>query len=209
MRGWSLRLFVFFVVAASLAFGQVGNGTITGTVTDPAGAVVPAAAVQAKNNDTGVVYTAASSAAGIYTITDLPVGTYTVTATVTGFKTYTHSNLVVAATQVLRQNVPLEVGNTSESVTVTAESSLLQTETGDLASNVTIGQMDQLPLLGIGTINSGTSGYRNPYNTLLTLPGVSGYGAGGPFNINGLGGGPGFIPALSETMRIEGQDATT
>src|SRR5487761_915702 len=147
MRGWSLRLFVFFVAAASLAFGQVGNGIITGTVSDPAGAIIPAEAVQAKNADTGVVYTAASSNAGIYTIADLPVGTYTITAMVTGFKTYTHTNLAVAATQTLRENIALEVGNTTESVTVTAESSLLKTETGDLTHNITIDQMDQLPLL--------------------------------------------------------------
>src|ERR1700675_1145179 len=78
-----------------LAFGQVGNGTITGTVTDPAGAVVAGAAVEVKNADTGVVFSGASSNAGAYTVTDLPVGTYSVTVTVKGFKTYTHTNLAV------------------------------------------------------------------------------------------------------------------
>jgi hypothetical protein len=90
-------------------------------------------------------------------------------------------------------------------VTVTAEASLLKTETGELADNVTIDQMDALPMLGIGTINSGTSGFRNPYNTLLTLPGVSGYSASGTFEINGLGAA--FV--TTETMRTEGQDATS
>ena len=65
--------------------------------------------------------------------------------------------------------------------------------------------MDSLPMLGVGTTNSGTSGYRNPYNTLLTLPGVSGYSSSGTFEINGLGAA--FV--TTETMRVEGQDSTS
>jgi hypothetical protein len=191
------------IFAALLALGQVGNGTITGTVTDQAGAVLAGATVQAKNAATGVLYSGVSTGGGNYTITDLPVGSYVITVVSKGFKTYTHTNLEVAATGTLREDVALQVGANTESVTVTAESSLLKTESAELASNVTIDQMDALPMLGVGTINSGTSGYRNPYNTLLTLPGVSGYSASGTFTLNGLGGG------LTETMRTEGQDSTS
>lgn len=205
MQGWSLKLIAILVVAASLAFGQVGNGTITGTVTDPAGAVVAGAMVEAKNAETGVVYRATSTTTGNYTIGDLPVGTYTVSVTVTGFKSYSHSNLVVAATQTLRENVPLQIGASTESVNVTAEASLLTTESAELAHNVTLTQIDELPLLGIGTVNAGTSGYRNPYNTMLTLPGVSGYSSSGLFTLNGLGG----AATLTETMRTDGQDSTS
>ncbi|MBV9771195.1 MAG: TonB-dependent receptor [Bryobacterales bacterium] len=196
---------------ASLVFGQGGNGTITGTVSDPTGLPVAGANVQARNVETGVMYSGASTSAGNYAIADLPVGTYELTVTVSGFKTYTHTSLAVDAAKIVRVDIPLEVGATSESITVEAQASLLQTESGDLTHNVTVEQMDDLPLLGIGTVNAGTSGYRNPYNTLLTLPGVSGYASSGLFTINGLGGTPpgGFIPSLSETMRIEGQDATS
>jgi len=200
------------LLRAPVAFGQGGTGTITGTITDPAGAVVANATVEAKNAETGVVYSGASTAAGNYAIPNLPVGTYELTVRVAGFKTYNHTNLAIAATQVLKQDVALEVGAASESVTVEAQASLLQTETGDVAHNVTLEQMDDLPLLGIGTVNSGTSGYRNPYNTLLTLPGVSNYNSSGLFTINGLGGSiPGnpYVNQLGETMRIEGQDATS
>jgi hypothetical protein len=188
-----------------LAFGQGGNGTITGTITDPSGLVIAGAMVEARNAETGVAYSGASTAAGNYAIPNLPVGTYTVTAQAPGFKTYTHQNLSVAATQILREDIPLQVGAAAETVTVQAEATLLKTETGELSHNVTLEQMQDLPLLGIGTINSGTSGVRNPYNTLLTLPGVSSYAVGSPFTINGLGGA--FV--LTETMRIEGQDATS
>ncbi|HEX4276833.1 MAG TPA: TonB-dependent receptor, partial [Bryobacteraceae bacterium] len=92
---------------------------------------------------------------------------------------------------------------TTETVTVTAEASLLKTESGDVSHNVSIDQLDDLPLLGIGTANSGSTGVRNPYNTLQTLPGVSNYASSGQFTLNGLGG------AMTETMRVEGQDSTS
>src|SRR5580700_8456222 len=208
----SLLTALFFLLFASLAFGQGGTGTITGTVTDPTGLAVAGANVEARNIDTSVVYSGASTAAGNYAIANLPVGTYELTVKVAGFKTYTHTNLAIAATQVLRADIPLEVGAASESITVEAQASLLQTETGDIAHNVTVEQMDELPLLGIGTVNAGTSGYRNPYNTMLTLPGVSTYSPSGLVTVNGLGGASPqniFSPSLTETMRVDGQDATS
>ncbi|HEY1759178.1 MAG TPA: carboxypeptidase-like regulatory domain-containing protein [Bryobacteraceae bacterium] len=203
MKIQTLRLALCSLFIGVLAFGQVGNGTITGTVTDQAGAVIPGAMVQVKNAETGSTFSGITTSTGNYTITDLGVGTYTITVSDKGFKTYTHTNLQVGAAQILREDVPLQVGNATESVTVTAESTMLKTETGELASNVTIGDLDELPLIGVGTVNSGTSGYRNPYNSLLTLPGVSGYSPSGQFTVNGLGG------SLTETMRVEGQDSTS
>src|ERR1700733_10491982 len=160
----SLLTELFFLIFSSLAFGQGGTGTITGTVTDPTGLAVAAANVQARNIETGAVYSGASTAAGNYTVPNLPVGTYELSVTVAGFKTYTHTNLTIAAAQTLREDIPLQVGATTESITVEAQGSLLQGETGDVTHNVTLEQMDDLPLLGIGTVNAGTSGYRNPYN---------------------------------------------
>jgi hypothetical protein len=203
MRTWSLRVVALCLLAASSAIAQVGNGSITGTVTDPAGAVVAGATVEAKNTETGVVYPGVSTTTGNFSIQSLPVGSYSVTVKVQGFKTYTHTNLVVAATQILREDVGLQVGAASDSVTVTAEASLLKTEAGDMTHNVAIDNLSQLPLLGIGTANSGTSGVRNPYNSLQTLPGVSSYASSGQFTMNGLGG------SMTETMRTEGQDSTS
>jgi hypothetical protein len=201
MRVVTLALCLLF--AGLLAFGQVGNGSITGIVTDAAGAVIPGATVQAKNTETGVVFSATTSRAGDYTITDLPVGNYSVSVTVKGFKNYTHTNMALAATQVLREDIPLQIGNATESVTVTAEATQLATETGELAHNVNITQLDQLPLLGVGTANAGTQGIRNPFSALQAIPGVSSYSPGNQFVLNGLGG-----TTTPEAMRIEGQDAT-
>jgi hypothetical protein len=203
MQKKSAILALCLLFSGLLAFGQVGNGTITGTVTDASGAVVSGATVQAKNTATGVAFSAATSNAGAYTITDLPVGTYSVAVAVKGFKAYTHTNLALEATQILREDIKLQIGDTAESVTVTAEASLLATETGEMAHNVNIQQLDELPLLGVGTANAGTQGIRNPFNALQALPGVSSYSAGNQFTLNGLGG-----TTTPEAMRIEGQDAT-
>src|ERR1700730_1069865 len=101
---FGLVLVCLFLVSLP-AFGQVGNGTITGVVTDRAGAVVRGAPVEAKNTATGVVYPGVSTSAGNYSISDLPIGIYTVTVKVQGFKTYTHSNLALGAAQTLPENV--------------------------------------------------------------------------------------------------------
>jgi len=138
---------LFFLSLAPVAFGQGGTGTITGTVTDPTGLAVAGANVQARNTETGVVYSAASTAAGNYTVPNLPVGSYEMNVTVSGFKTYTHTNLTIAAAQTLKEDIPLQVGATTDSITVEAQASLLQDETGDVTHNVTLEQMDDLPLL--------------------------------------------------------------
>ena len=88
---------------------------------------------------------AASSETGNYTVSQLPIGDYDLTVKVSGFKTYSHTKFHLAAEQTMREDIALQVGQTTESVTVTAESSLLQTETSELAGNFTLKQLDDLP----------------------------------------------------------------
>src|SRR5262245_26059428 len=139
---------VLFLTA--IAFGQSDRGTITGTVSDPAGAVVANAPIQAKNTATGLSYEVATYTTGTYTIVQLPVGSYDLTVTVPGFKKYVRSGLTVQVAQTLRIDIPLEVGSSAESVTVTAEASLLKTESGELSHTVNLKNLDELPLFGIG-----------------------------------------------------------
>ena len=108
------------------AFAQSDRGTITGEIADPAGAVVAGAPVEATNAETGAVYQAATSATGNYTLSQLPAGTYVVSVTVPGFKRYVRQNVVVSVAGTLRIDVTLEVGATSESVTVTEAAPLLK-----------------------------------------------------------------------------------
>jgi hypothetical protein len=196
----SVALAGCFLVCVGLAFGQAGTGTITGVVTDQTGAVVAGANISAKNSDTGAVYPAASSNTGNYTLTQLPPGNYELDVKVQGFKDYIHKNLQVAAAGTIREDVPLQVGATGENVTVTAEASLLKTESGDLSSNITIQDLDSLPVLGIGNANSGSSGIRNPYNAVALLPGVN-YSANSTMIINGA-------PTNTAAYRLDGMDNT-
>src|ERR1700730_15645958 len=130
-----LVLFCLFVVSLR-AFGQAGTGTITGTVSDPAGSVISAATVEAKNTETGVAYPAATTGTGNYSISQLPVGTYEVSVKMPGFKAYSHTNLAIGAAVVLREDVVLQIGAAAESVTVTAEASLLSAGSADVAHNI-------------------------------------------------------------------------
>ncbi len=141
------RVVIIAFVSALAAFCQSDRGTITGTVSDPAGAVVAGAPIEAKNLETGAVYNGASSATGNYTLAQIPTGTYEVTVTVPGFKKYTRSGIAVLTAQTLRIDVPLEVGSTSDAVTVTEQASLLKTESGDLSHNVTADTLDNVPVL--------------------------------------------------------------
>src|SRR6202171_2453202 len=116
------RLFIALglVVLSSVVFAQSDRGNITGTVTDPAGAVVVNAPIEARNVNTGAIYQAATTETGNYTLAQLPVGPYEVTVTAAGFRKYTRQGLTVENAQTARIDVALQVGETSETVTVTA-----------------------------------------------------------------------------------------
>ncbi len=165
---WGISLFL----AAGSLLAQSDRATITGTVVDPTGAVVPNAPVQVRNVETGVLYPGATSSTGNYTIAQLPTGTYEVSVAVQGFKKYLRENLTVQVAQVLRIDVTLQVGSATESVTVTDVAPLLDTETGDLRHSVTVDRLDDLPVLGIGAGQAGSAGIRNPNAMIELVPGT-------------------------------------
>jgi len=196
----SVALSLCVLLCAGLAFGQAASGTITGIVADPTGAVIANAAIEVRNTENGQLYRVASTDTGNYTVTQLPVGRYQVDVNVAGFKKFSRQNVTLSAAQVMRLDIPLEVGANTETVTVTAESTLLKTETGDLVHNITLDQLQSLPLLGTGNANSGSSGIRNPYNAVNTVPGVV-YSANSTMIVNGA-------PNNSAAYRLEGLDNT-
>ena len=199
-----MRFLTAVLLCAFLLLGvlsaQTGNATITGVVSDSSGAVVANAPIEVKNTETGVVFRATSTDTGNYTVPQLPIGSYELTATVQGFKKYNRQNIMLAAAQVLRLDIPLEIGASTEAVTVSAESSLLKTETGDVAHNITLEQLQNLPILGIGGANAGSSGVRNPFNSTVMIPGV-GYAANFVMIVNGA-------PTNTAAYRVEGLDNT-
>jgi hypothetical protein len=125
-----------FVVCSVAAFGQATTGTISGTIIDPAGAAIANARVEVRNVDTNVPYPTVTTDTGAYSVLQLPPGPYRVTVTAPGFKTLVRTGLTVAGGQVLPLDLTLEVRAATESVTVSAEATLLKTETGDVAHNI-------------------------------------------------------------------------
>ena len=196
----TLSLILCYLLSSLAIFGQAGTGTITGTVTDPAGAAVANAPIDVRNTDTNVPYPSVTTETGAYTVLRLPPGPYSVTVSAPGFKKLIRSGLTVDAGQTLPLDLTVEIGSATESVTVSAESTLLKTETGDVSHNITISQLNDLPALGIGTQNAGSNGIRNPYNAAVFLPGVS-YFANFNMIVNGA-------PTNTAGYRIEGMDNT-
>src|SRR5262245_30988927 len=118
-----ISLAAVLLLSASIGFGQTVLATVTGTISDTTGAVIANAPVTLKNVDTGQVYTAASSDTGNFTVSQLPIGDYDLTVTSSGFKNYTHSKFHLAAGQTMREDVSMQLGQATESVTVTTEAS--------------------------------------------------------------------------------------
>ncbi len=196
----SLMVVVCLFVFALAAFAQGDRGTITGTIADPAGAVVANAQVEGRNLETGSHFPVTTTATGIYTLSQLPVGTYEVTVTVPGFKKFVRQGLRVEVAQTLGVDITLEVGQTSESVTVSGEASLLKTESSDVSHNVTVITLNELPMLGTGPNQSGSSGIRNPNNVTGLVPGTY-YVPNSQVKVNGA-------PSNSQAYHVEGMDSS-
>jgi len=177
---------------SGLAFAQSDRGSITGVISDPAGAVVPAAAVEARNTNTGGVYQAVSTGTGNYTLNELPAGPYEFSVTAGGFKKFVRAGLDLQVAQTLRIDATLEVGTANESVTVNEAAPLLKTESGELTHNVTSERANDLPMGQIGAV-------RNILTVAQLLPGV--VYTPGNVRLNGA-------PTNTQNTRIEGQDAT-
>jgi outer membrane receptor protein involved in Fe transport len=168
------RLFLFglatlaVVLAPTVLFvplldAQVLYGSVTGTVVDQSGAVVPKAHVIVTNHSTGVQRQADVDTNGHYLITDLPPGGYDLKVTATGFKPLTQTNLTVAANTVTNADARLQVGAMSDEVTVEASAVSLQTEKSDVHTQITEKAILDMPL----------NQYRN-YQTLINfVPGAT------------------------------------
>ena len=182
-------LVIALLLAPSLLAQSLVSGDLTGTVTDPSGAVVPNATVTLKNNETGATRTSTSSASGAYRFSLLPPGTYTVTATAQGFnKAQTTTSINVGQATVA--DVKLAVGSSSQTVEVTSTAPLVQADNADLSTN-----FDQT------VIANQPNGGNDLTYVAQTAPGVNmntGMGYGN-FQSSGL-------PATSNVFTVDGEN---
>ena len=138
-----------FVVlfASSICFSQNITALLTGSVTDPSGAVVPGASVTLHSVDTNTdVVTVKTDSNGTYTATELPLGRYTVTVTANGFKKYIASDVILNVGEHRTLNVTLALGQVSEEVTVTAATIPVQVSSGAQNTTITGTQIRELQL---------------------------------------------------------------
>jgi len=179
------------LIIPSRVMGQAGvTGAISGIVTDTQGGVVAGAEVRARHVATGVVVTTATNDAGVYTFPYLPLGTYAVTIKAPGMKEAVVTGVAVDQASIARVDRALELGNVSESVTVTAAAPLLEEEKTTYDAEVTRKFLEDLPSLTGG-------GTRDATTVVNILPGVqtpgavSGQSYGSQFGVN-IGGGRQF-----------------
>jgi len=161
------------LLLVSAAFAQSDRGTITGTVLDPVGAVVPNASIEAKNTATSETYSAGSTGTGNYTLANLPAGTYELTVTSAGFRKYVRPGIGVQVAEAVRADATLEVGATTDTVTVNAEAPLLKTESGEMSHQIDYTAANALPLFTMnGSGNEGLGNIRDPLSVMAVLPGA-------------------------------------
>jgi hypothetical protein len=143
----ALTILGVFVLAVPPLAGQVDQGSVTGTVTDASGAVIPNATVTLTDKDTNLTLTRTASGSGVYTFTPVKVGNYSLQVTANGFESVVRANLRVDVSQRLGVNVSLKPGATSEVVTVTAAPQL-QTEDASTGQVFEAKTIDDTPLNG-------------------------------------------------------------
>jgi hypothetical protein len=135
-------------LSAAIALAQTVTGTISGTVKDSTGAVVPGAQVEVLNQDTGIARTAQSDAAGRYSAVLLPLGSYKVTATAQGFQTEVRSGIVRTGGREAVVDLSMSVGATTQTVEVQGEAALINTTSAQIQGLVSGEQIRELPLNG-------------------------------------------------------------
>ena len=192
------RLFSLSVLLITLlclvgpAFAQGDRGAITGLITDAAGAVVPNAEVTATQIDTNTVFKAVSTSAGVYRMPYLPPGSYKVSAGMKGFKTAVVSPVVVAVAAVVTADIKLELGATTESITVSAEATHLESSSSELGYNISAEDYHDWP------INSDDDGQRQIGNFIFSaLPGTAGDTYLGSINGSPTGSHDVYIEGIS------------
>ncbi len=171
-----LALFLALGILADFALSQTASARITGRISDGSGAVIPGVAIKVTNVDTNIAQTATSGENGDYTVLYLPPGRYQLEASAEGFRAYKQADFSLALDQGLRLDIRLEVGATSDSVTVTEAPPVLNTDNGTRGQTITAAEIAEIPLDG-----------RNFSDLALLTGGVipKGDGGDGSYAVNG------------------------
>src|SRR5947209_2513986 len=148
-----LWLLPILLVLSLAAYGQLYTGSISGTITDPSGAVVPGAEVLAADVDKGFTYKGTTDDAGHYVLRSIPPGNYSITVKVQNFESQRKSGIVIAVNQNAGVDFTLKVGAASQTIEVQAQHVELQTEDATTGQVVDRKFINDLPLVGRDFLN--------------------------------------------------------
>ncbi len=195
----TLAIAVLLVSLSTGVLAQSDRGTITGTVVDPGGGVVPGASVVAENPENGARYETVTTQTGNYTLSQVPVGTYHLNIELPGFGRFRQEGIRIFVGQTARIDATLKVGNLAEEVNVVADASLLDTQSAEIASSVTSENLNSLPLNFGARGNQAAAAIRNPYSFVTLVPGgnISSYSS---LKVGGA-------PINTFQIRVEGMEA--
>ena len=164
------------------ASAQTGAASLTGIVTDQSGASVPGVTVTATNQSTNVEFTGVTNEAGSYTIASVPIGVYAVKTARAGFKTTATKPIAVEANQTVRLDLKLEIGSLEQTIEVSSETQVLQTENATVGEVISGTTLQTLPLNG-----------RNAGQLSLLLPGAVTPNPGSFTNVRNFGDGRPYV----------------
>ena len=163
----SLRILSFLFVLVSELSGwrlsaQVLYGTLLGSINDSSGGLIQGATVRITNKETGVGRETTSNEAGLYTFPNVIAGSYDLEVSQPGFRTVTRTGVIATVNSVTRTDIRLEVGATTEQITVSASAALLQSDKADVHAELTTKEVMDLP----------TGAYRNYQSLINLVPGA-------------------------------------
>ena len=174
---------IFALACTPEIFAQAQSGTIVGTLTDQSGGVIPGANVKLVNDETQFTRTTTTNAEGQYVAYSVPTGTYTITVEQAGFQKLVRSGVRLTAADTVTIDLQLTLGSVEQTVQVTAETPLLQSQTAAVSSLVTNQQMVEMPLNGrtfTALLKLGPGAYTGSSGNLTTSP----YAMRGDVNIS-------------------------
>jgi Carboxypeptidase regulatory-like domain len=146
-RAHSILLFIFAIFSATVSWASVG-GSISGTVKDRSGAVIPNASIAVREVSTDIEYKTHTDGGGYYTLPVLPVGRYELDVKAPGFRSYQRKDIVLDTNAALTLDASLEVGETTETVSVSDETLHVETVGTQLGQVITGTEMSAIPLDG-------------------------------------------------------------
>ncbi len=162
---------VLLLLGSFAGMAQSERGNITGIVTDPTGAAIPAAELSIVHRDTNAMTKVVTTGTGEYNVPNLLPGVYRIEVLAAGFKRFVQQNVVVSASTTVRLDAQLQLGPVSEQVEVTATVATVQTDNAKVSTQVQNRLVDELPLVVAGAM-------RSPFNLVSVVPEARGAGQG-------------------------------